>query len=369
MKNAMRILHVETGMNLYGGALQVLYLLRGLGEAEGIENLLVCPRGSGIADKAPGIAVVHAVPMTGDLDLKFLSRLTGIIRKEKPHLIHLHSRRGADVLGGVAARLTGTKCVLTRRVDNPEPPILARVKYRLYDRIITISEGITRVLTREGVPPEKLVLVPSAVDTSGFGKPADRDWFRKEFRLPENALACATVAQLIPRKGHADLLAAVPAILEAVPRARFLLFGKGPLEGALRRTCGDLGIGEKVYFAGFRDDLERVFPCLDLLIHPALMEGLGVSLLQASASGVPIVGARAGGIPEAVADGVTGILVEPGQPEALADAAVSILSDPALAGKMGAEGKKLVRERFSIEAMVRGNLEVYREMMEEQGRG
>ena len=118
-----------------------------------------------------------------------------------------------------------------------------------------------------------------------------------------------------------------------------------------------------VVFAGFRDDLERILPCLDLLIHPALMEGLGVSLLQAAAAGVPVVGTRAGGIPEAMTDGVTGLLIRPGDPEAIAEAAVRILSNPGLAEKMGLEGKKLAAERFSIEAMARGNLEVYRDIM------
>ena len=357
-------MHVETGRHLFGGALQVLYLLRGLRVAQKTDDILVCPRGSGIAPMASDAARVREIPMKGDLDLGFLLGLIRIIRAEKPDIIHLHSRRGADVLGGLAARITGTKCVLTRRVDNPEPVPWTRTKYRLYDRIVTISEGISRVLASEGIPPEKMTLVHSAVDAARFSGPADRDWFRKEFGLPENALACGTVAQLIKRKGHADLLAAIPGILLEVPAARFLFFGKGPLETALRQKSEDLGIREKVLFAGFRDDMERILPCLDLLIHPAHMEGLGVSMLQAAAAGVPVVGTKVGGIPEAVADGVNGILVEPDDPDALAKAAVRILSEEGLAEKMGIGGKRLAAERFSIEAMVKGNLKVYREMME-----
>ncbi|MBN2719881.1 MAG: glycosyltransferase [Proteobacteria bacterium] len=365
----MRILHVETGRNLYGGALQVLYLLQGLRDARGTENILVCPRGSGIAPVASDAARVREIPVKGDLDLGFLLRLIRILRGEKPDIIHLHSRRGADVLGGITARITGTKCVLTRRVDNPEAAPWVRIKYRLYDRIIAISDGISRVLSSEGVPPGKMTVVHSAVDAARFSGPADRDWFRKEFGLPANALACGTAAQFIPRKGHADLLAAIPGILIGAPAARFLFFGKGPLETALRQKTEALGIREKVLFAGFRDDMERILPCLDLLIHPAHMEGLGVSLLQAAAAGVPIVGTKVGGIPEAVADGANGILVEPGDPEALSRAAVRILSEEGLAKKMGLEGRRLAAERFSIDAMVRGNLGVYREMMKEEEGG
>ncbi|MCK5352450.1 glycosyltransferase family 1 protein, partial [bacterium] len=97
----MRILHVETGMNLYGGALQVHYLLRGLAGREDVENVLVCPEGSAIAEAArENVRTLHPVPMKGDLDLLFVPRLLGIIRKECPDIIHLHSRRGADILGG-----------------------------------------------------------------------------------------------------------------------------------------------------------------------------------------------------------------------------------------------------------------------------
>ncbi|MCJ7500627.1 glycosyltransferase, partial [bacterium] len=102
MKDAMKILHVETGMNLYGGALQVHYLLRGLADREGVESVLVCPSGSAIAEAArENVQTLHAVPMRGDLDLLFIHRLLDIIRKETPDIIHLHSRRGADILGGI----------------------------------------------------------------------------------------------------------------------------------------------------------------------------------------------------------------------------------------------------------------------------
>ncbi len=364
MKNKIRILHVETGMNLYGGALQVHYLLRGLKDLGGTENILVAPSGSRIIHACSDSARTREVPMKGDLDLGFTFRLAKIIRKETPDIVHLHSRRGADVLGGIAARMTGTKCILTRRVDNPEPSLWVSLKYRLFDVVITISDGITEVLEKRGVPREKLTMVHSAVDAARFDVPAERKWFREEFGLSENVCACGTIAQFIHRKGHADLLTAIPRILKEIPGARFLLFGKGPLGDELRKRVKDLKVEDKVVFAGFREDLERILPCLDILIHPALMEGLGVSLLQAAAAGVPVVGTRAGGIPEAVEDGVTGLLIQPGNPETIAEAAVRILSDPLLAKKMGEEGKKRVAERFSIEAMARGNLEVYSEIID-----
>lgn len=119
-------------MHLYGGARQVLYLLEGLAE-RGVENLLVVPTGSAVGAKAgSGTARVEYIRMAGDLDLGVILRLYRIIRRESPDLVHLHSRRGADILGGVAARLAGVPALLTRRVDNPESRWLVGAKYRLY---------------------------------------------------------------------------------------------------------------------------------------------------------------------------------------------------------------------------------------------
>jgi len=364
MNRPIRILHVETGMHLYGGALQVLYLLQGLSRSEEVQNLLVSPPGSAIGQAAAGFVAGHfPVPMRGDLDLFFIPRLINLINREKPHIIHLHSRRGADVLGGLSGRFTSTRCLLTRRVDNPESRLWAALKYRLFDKIVTISQGIRNVLVSQGVPVEKITCVPSAVDTEQYGAPCDKVWFRREFALKEEERICGVAAQFIDRKGHRFLLQAIPRILRDQPHSRFLLFGKGPLEDTLRSMSRDLGIDGKVVFAGFRDDLDRIIGCLDLLIHPALMEGLGVTLLQASAAGVPIVAAGVGGIPEIVRDGVNGYLIPPSDEIAIADAVLRILADRDLATRLGENGRRIAATEFSMESMVQGNLKVYREMM------
>jgi glycosyltransferase involved in cell wall biosynthesis len=122
-----------------------------------------------------------------------------------------------------------------------------------------------------------------------------------------------------------------------------------------------------VRLAGFREDLPGVLPCLDLVVHPATMEGLGVSLLQAASAGVPIVASNAGGMPEAVRDGLNGLLVPPGDVAALGAAVGRLLRQPALAKRMGRAGRVLMRSEFSIDVMVEGNLTVYRELLTERG--
>ena len=358
----MKILHAETGRHLYGGALQVALLVNGL-EARGCGNVLLCPEGSAVGRAVQGRSRVVAPRLAGDLDPRLPLHLMHAVRSFQPHLIHTHSRRGADYWGGIVAAITGTPAVVSRRVDNPEPVLLARAKYRCYDRVISISEGVRKVLLAAGVPAHKVVCVPSGIDTERYGRPCDRQWFLREFGLEESHRVLAAIAQLIPRKGHRVLLEALPEVIGEFPALRVLLFGRGPLEGELKQLCHRYGLSSHVRFGGFRTDLERVLPCLDLVVHPAAMEGLGLSLLETAAAGIPIVAARVGGVPEIVQDGVTGFLVPPADPKSLAAAIVRLLQQRETARALGNAGRDFVWRNFSVAAMVEGNLQVYREVL------
>jgi glycosyltransferase involved in cell wall biosynthesis len=248
-------------------------------------------------------------------------------------------------------------------VDNPEPVLLARAKYRCYDRVISISQRIREVLLAAGVPADKIVCVPSGIDTERYGRSCDRQWFLREFGLEESHRVLAAIAQLIPRKGHRVLLEALPEVIGEFPDLRVLLFGRGPLEAELKELCRRRGVSTQVVFAGFRPDLDRVLPCLDLVVHPAVMEGLGLSLLEAAAAGIPIVAARVGGVPEIVQDGVTGLLVPPADPRSLTVAIVRVLRQRELARALGDAGRDFVWRNFSVAAMVEGNLNVYRHVL------
>lgn len=356
----LTVLHVEAGKHFYGGALQVVHIIEGL-RRRGIDNVLACPLGSEIAGIAAPFAEIVEMPMKGDADIGMILRLSGLMRRLDPDVVHLHSRRGADIWGGVAARLADLPCVLSRRVDNPEPPLLVALKYPLFDRVITISDGIREVLIDEGVPTRKVNTVRSAIDASDWIEAVDRAAFLAEFGLPEDALTIGMVAQLIRRKGHRHLLDALPSVLGEFPSVHVLIFGQGPLESELRAEVMARGLEHRVHLVGFRRDLARWLGGLDVLAHPADMEGLGIALLQAAAAGVPIVASRAGGLPEAVKDGVTGLLTPPGDPSHVGWALRTLLGDKAMREKMGRAGRRRMELEFSIDAMVDGNLAVYQD--------
>ncbi|MEN6521667.1 MAG: glycosyltransferase family 4 protein [Armatimonadota bacterium] len=366
MKGRINTLHIEFGRHMYGGALQVVYLMRGLAErGHGVD--LVCAKGSAIEAEArrSGIAV-HPVSVLCDCDPSLVLRVYSAVRKVKPDVVHLHSRRGAEVLGGVAARMARVPAVvLSRRVDDRiSLGAFGRFKYNvLPDKIITISDGIRKVLSDCGIDEKRLELVHSAIVTTRPQYDRDREWFRSEFGVSQDAPVAGVIAQLIDRKGHRYLFSVIPDILKEFPEARFLIFGKGPLRSQLESNVQELGISEAVQFAGFRNDMDRILPNLDAVVHPALREGLGVSLLQAAHAGVPIVASAVGGIPEIVKDGETGFLISPEDKEAIKQSVLKLFRDRDLGKRFGENGRLLVQSEFSVDQMVEGNLRIYRDVL------
>lgn len=360
----IHIVHLETGRSLYGGARQVLWLCAGLAR-RGQRSTIVCPPDSDIARSAGELGIaVHALPMRGDLDIGFAWRFVRALRQLQPDIVHVHSRRGADTLGGIGARLAGVPAVLSRRVDSADVPVLGGAKYLLYRRIVAISAGIRARLIAQGVPAAKVQLVRSAVPPAA--EPVSRAAFLDVFALQPDDVPVAVVAQFIPRKGHRMLLDALHRLRGRHPHLRVCLFGAGPLRASLERRVAELGLADRIRFAGFRIDLERFIGHFALLVHPAEREGLGVAVLEAQAAGVPVIACRAGGLVEAVADGRTGLLVPPGDAAALATVIDTLLGDAGQRMRFTAAGPAHAAAGFGIDGMVDGNLAVYRDAL---GRG
>ncbi|MEN6372774.1 MAG: glycosyltransferase family 4 protein [Armatimonadota bacterium] len=367
MKGRINTVHIEFGRHMYGGALQVVYLMRGLAErGHGVD--LVCAKGSAIETEARRSGIpVHPVSVWCDCDPSLVLRVYSEVRKVKPDVVHLHSRRGAEILGGVAARMARVPAVvLSRRVDDRiSLGALGRLKYNVIpDKIIAISGGIKKVLSDCGIDEERLELVHSAIITAKPQCDRDRKWFESEFGISQDAPVAGVIAQLIERKGHRYFFSVIPDILKEFPDARFLIFGKGPLRAQLESRVQELGISEEVQFAGFREDMNRILTNLDVVVHPALREGLGVSLLQAAYAGVPIVASAVGGIPEIVRDGETGFLIQPEDTEAIKQSVLKLFRDRELGKRFGENGRRLVQSEFSVDQMVDGNLRVYRDVLQ-----
>lgn len=326
----------------------------------------MCPPGSGIDTVARehGIRVQNLF-CAGDLDLPFAYRLTQFIKRERPDLVHCHSRRGADVLGGLAASFSDVPAVVSRRVDNTEFSLVAGLRYRPFRKIIAISEAIAEVLRERGIEDARIEVIRSAVDADAFSEPGDCAAMRAEFGIPDGVFTMAAAGQLIPRKGHRHLLEAVSELRLTHASFRLVVFGEGYLDSQLRALAASLGLGDVVQFAGYRDDLDDYIGCFDLFVHPAAAEGLGIAILKAAAAGVAVVACKAGGISEAVTHGETGLLVPPENAGALREAIATLMDDDTLRRKLGLAGRKRMQNEFAIVTMAGKHAALYESLLAE----
>jgi glycosyltransferase involved in cell wall biosynthesis len=252
---------------------------------------------------------------------------------------------------------------VTRRVDFvPRRHVFNQWKYgRSVSLFVAISTAIRDILLAFGVPLERLRLVPSGVDFARAPEGAGAA-VRREFGVARGQPLVGNVGALVDHKGQRYLVEAAALVLRERPDARFAIVGEGELESDLKARAKALGLGDRLLFTGFRRDVPAILEALDLFVMSSHLEGLGTIVLDALAAGKPVVGTRAGGIPEIIEHESHGLLVPPRDAAALAAAILRVLADPALAARLASQGRARALEGFSADAMVAGNLAVYREL-------
>jgi L-malate glycosyltransferase len=359
-------LHIDTARTWRGGQNQVLLTVLGL-RAVGHRAMLVAHPAGELRQRArEGLELVPLTPRI-EMDLSAAWRLARVITQERPDVVHAHDPHAVAMAAlalSMSTQSTKPPLIAARRVDfHLKGNALSRWKYRQVDCFICASEFIRRMLIGDGVEETRAVTVHEGVDLERIeaAPPAD---LHAELWLPRDAPLVGNVAALVPHKGQRYLVDAAALVVQKVPDARFVIAGTGELAGTLDRQIKDRGLEKHVLLAGFRPDVLSVHKAFDIFVMSSVTEGLGTSLLDAMACGKPIVATSAGGIPEVVVDGQTGILVPPRDSEALARAITALLRDEHAQQVMGAEGLLRVREKFSAERMVQDTLAVYRRVAE-----
>jgi len=324
--------------------------------ARGHQVTLACRAGGILEGRAESAGLdVHGFSFRGDWSPTAAVGLARLVRRERPDIVHAH-----DPHALAAALVAGAPRVASRRVDFAVKGRASRWKYARCARVIAVSGAVAAVLRRDGLPPERVRVVYEGVPDRR-PDPGGRAVL-EALGVPLEALVVGTVAALTDHKDHHTLLSAAVAVAARVPEARFVIVGDGERKAALQAQAAALGLQGRMVFTGFREDLDRLIPAFDVFCLSSKMEGLGTSLLDAMCFARPVVATAAGGIPEAVEDGVTGRVVAVQDPRALAEALVAVLGDAPERSRLGAAGRRRFESRFSDTRMVDATLAVYDEL-------
>lgn len=361
----MRILHSESSTGWGGQENRTLNELISMRE-RGHELAVVSRPGARLIERAKEAGFqTFAVDMRGAIDFPAIFKLRRVMRQFRAEIVNTHSGRDTQ-LAGMAARsmLNRPRLVRTRHLALP---ITSKFSYSvLPDHVVTVSKFVENYLVEAGIARQKITTVSTGVDFSRYDRSTVAGNLRAELGLPADALLIGTVAILRAKKGHAEILDAVPAVLQRFPNAHFVFAGDGAQTANLTARIAAEGLGERVHLLGLRRDVTNILASLDVFVLPTHQEALGTAFIEAGAMGLPTVATRVDGVPEVIQDGSTGLLVPVHDGAAIAAALCKLLADPAYRQGMGAAAAEFVRRKFSREAMAEGMERLYLQLLEER---
>ena len=280
------------------------------------------------------------------------------IREICPAIVHTHLLPATQI-GLIAAKQAGKPVVTTVHFtfDHLRANLMLRqvnqISYRFYDRVFAISNAVRQSITENcRVAEGRLRVVRSGVDFSRILMPRQPD-IRRSLSFADDDFVIGSVARLEELKGLQLLLDALAVLRPHFPHARVLLVGDGSYRAELEKKTQDLDLTGSVVFAGSRENPAQYYSAMDAFALPSLSEGLGLSLIEAMAAGLPSVGSTAGGIPEVITHGESGLLFEKGDANRLAECLDRLMRDKQLRQKLAAGGRQKAEADFAVEDYVR----------------
>ncbi|WP_394222979.1 glycosyltransferase family 4 protein [Alteromonas gracilis] len=352
------VLHIELGTHLHGTAEQVTYLINALEHYDDLSQHLICAEDSDLRHTSFKHCTTHTIKYAGGSDFLCVKRLLEVVNSINPAIIHVHSERGLDVWGAMLAKISGIPTVCTKRADTPETHF-SFYKYKQFDAVISISQGVQNVVSLhcEGVK-HQCVIYP-AVDIKQYSQARNRAWLNKTFSIPDNHFVVANFAQYISQNGQADIILAMHDVLNEHENVTCLLFGEGSLKDSYQSLIERHNLGDHVKLCGFTDDVAKILPNIDILVHPSYSEGLGDILLQAGASKCAVLSTPVGGIPEIIKHKETGVMMAPGDIDGIGESIISLIETPEKRAQYAEALHRYIASKFTIQRMAEAHADLY----------
>jgi sugar transferase (PEP-CTERM/EpsH1 system associated) len=309
----------------------------------------------------PDVALHECSRREGN-DPGFVWDLVRLFRRERPDIVHTHAW-GTLCEGLVAAKLARVPHVIHGEHGTLQlKPYQARVQrfaWGRVDRLLSVSSRLAETMSRTTTfPLDEIQVIRNGVDLSRFAS-VDRAGAKRQLGLPSDVTAIGTAGRLVPVKDQALLLEALAQLAGRGLRFTGVIAGDGPLRGDLEARAAALGIADRVRFLGHVPDVETVYAALDLFVLSSVSEGLSNTILEAMASGLPVVATRVGGADELIEEGRTGFTVPASNAPELAAAIERVVRQPALLAQMGAAGRERALKDFALERMLHDYANVY----------
>lgn len=364
----IRIAHVSASLHYGGKENGVVNLVNGLDPDLFECYIFTYVRGGALAkrvDPERCRVVELGDKLGGDYRLYF--KLARVFRRYRIHIAHTHSW-ATTMEGIIGARMAGVPIIIhgehgTMKTETRLHIQIQRRLWRATDQVLSVSEVLRENLHKKFVfPKERIRVVANGVDLSRFNLSHNGVDYKARLGLPANALTVGAIGRVVPVKAYPVLLEACKLVFQEVPNAHLLLVGDGPLLDRLVQWALDNAMANRVHFLGSRKDVPEILRGLDVYVLSSESEGMSNTILEAMASGRPVIATAVGGNPELVVDGETGLLVPPNDPPAMAAAITKLLGEPQLRKQMGESGRRRVEEKFSLEVMVRNYAKVYLEV-------
>jgi len=354
-------LHIDTARGWRGGQSQVLYLVQGLRAIGHRAALVAHPEGELLRRMSEGHDLIP-IAARGEVDLSAAWRLSRVIKRLAPDVIHAHEPHAvamASTALSILSQAPRPLLLASRRIVSPVAKnSFSRWKYSQIDCFIANSVAIRERLAAEGIPRGKVTIVHEGVDVERIIRmPAAN--VHAEFYLPTHAPVVGNVAALVPHKGHHHLIEAAALVIREVPDARFVIVGDGELREMLERQIRDKHLERHIFLAGFRADARELTKGFDIFALSSIVEGMCAALIDAMAASKPAVATDAGAVSEVMVDGDTGFLVPPRDHVEMAARLVTLLKDAGLRSRMGGAALARVREMFTVARMVEETAAVY----------
>ena len=359
----VRVFHVLFALRLGGTEAGVVKLVNAHDRRLVSSAIVSCKPSDSLREQVANDVPVFEFDRRDGNDPRIILQLMRLFRHERPDVVHTHSW-GTLCEGLVAAKLARVPFVVHGEHGTMDlRPMNRRVQrwaWGRFDRVLSVSSRLAEKMAREvGFDAVRIDVIRNGIDVDRFA-PGRRIEARRVLGIASDEIVVGTLGRLVPVKDHANLLAAIARLKAQGAQFKLLIVGDGPLRADLEAMALANGLGDTVQFLGARADAHLVLAAMDVYVSSSESEGLSNTIIEAMATGLPVVATRVGGADELVDEGVTGRLVPAQNPDALAGGLAELLRDTARRTRYGTAGRQRAEHEFSLRHMVSGYEAIYR---------